>query len=179
MDQKTYGAPTAAREIGAIFDADEDSVASKRDVVLTRIDNTLTKISELAQAYDPLAYPLILPYGSPGWHHGLTKNDGKRMTMLDYYCYRLQMRVGETNPLLCGGRVFQQYIVDQWTKIEQNNLSFLKNNQSKLRVETRKNVEAAVADGANAPTTGKPYRLPFPSSAASATWHSSIKTRWQ
>ncbi len=80
--------------------------------------------------------------------------------MLDYYCYRLQMRVNETNPLLCGGRVFQQYIVDQWTKIEQNNLNYLKNNQSKLRVETRKNVEAAAADGADAPTTGKPYTLP-------------------
>ena len=160
VDQKTYGAPTTEHEIGVIFDDDDDSIASKRDVVLTRIDNTLTKISELAQAYDPLAYPLILPYGSPGWNLALSKSDGKRMSMLDYYCYRLQMRVGTTNPLLCGGRVFQQYIVDQWTKIEQNNLSYLKNNQSKLRVETRKNVEAAAADGADAPTTGKPYRLP-------------------
>ena len=93
VNQKTHGAPTATQEIGAIFDADEDTQASRRDVVLTRIDNTLTNISELAQAYDPLAYPLILPYGSPGWTTDLTKADGKRMSTLDYCCYRLQMRM--------------------------------------------------------------------------------------
>ncbi|GAA0158473.1 hypothetical protein LIER_38660 [Lithospermum erythrorhizon] len=60
----------------------------------------------------------------------------KSVTCREYYMYKLQDRPNDTSYILRFGRLFQQYIVDNYIKIEtMRRLDFLKNNQKKTRQE--------------------------------------------
>ncbi|XP_075093689.1 uncharacterized protein LOC107772267 isoform X1 [Nicotiana tabacum] len=52
----------------------------------------------------------------------------------EYYCYKLQIRDDE-NILLHAGRLFQQYIVDEWIKVETQRLDFATFNQDLFRFD--------------------------------------------
>lgn len=43
------------------------------------------------------------------------------------------MRPGDENPLLRGGRLLQQYVVDTYVKIESQKLRWVRSNQDKIR----------------------------------------------
>jgi ATP-dependent DNA helicase PIF1 len=60
--------------------------------------------------------------------------------MLEYYSYRLAIRNNVTNfsALHFSTKLFHQYIVDAYVKIESNRLNFIKMNQSLLHVEQYK-----------------------------------------
>ncbi|XP_059290852.1 uncharacterized protein LOC132044375 [Lycium ferocissimum] len=53
----------------------------------------------------------------------------------EYYCYKLQIRDDEENDTLHSGRVFQQFSVDQYIKVETQRLDFLLFNQDLFRIE--------------------------------------------
>ncbi|XP_074314232.1 uncharacterized protein LOC141649440 [Silene latifolia] len=59
-----------------------------------------------------------------------TKAD-KRISFREYYAYKFQIRPG--NLLIRGGRLFQQFIVDMYVKIENTRLDFLRLNQEAIR----------------------------------------------
>ncbi|KAL0307648.1 UNVERIFIED_CONTAM: hypothetical protein Scaly_2976100 [Sesamum calycinum] len=47
-------------------------------------------VKEFSGYYDPLQYPLLLPYGTYGWDSDCRTIDGTRVTCCDYYAYMLQ-----------------------------------------------------------------------------------------
>ena len=53
----------------------------------------------------------------------------------EYYCYKLQIRVFIRSILLHSGRLFQQYVVDMYIKIETARLDYFRNKQDEIRVE--------------------------------------------
>ena len=55
--------------------------------------------------------------------------------MRDYYCYKFQIRQGIFNPILYGKRLFQQFAVDSYVKIENSCLDFIRNNQDTVRAD--------------------------------------------
>jgi len=55
--------------------------------------------------------------------------------MRDYYCYKFQMRPGIFNPILHGKRLFQQFAVDTYVKIESSRLDYIRNNQDQIRAD--------------------------------------------
>ncbi|KAK9671299.1 hypothetical protein RND81_12G020200 [Saponaria officinalis] len=57
----------------------------------------------------------------------------KQISCREYYVYKLQIRPG--NILLRGGRLFQQYIIDMYVKIENTRLDFLRLNQDTIRAD--------------------------------------------
>ena len=57
------------------------------------------------------------------------------MSVRDYYCYRFQMRPGIFNPVFFGKRLFQQFVVDTYIKIESSRLDYIRNNQQVLRAD--------------------------------------------
>jgi len=143
VDRRTHNAPTA-NIIGAIVPHDDER--NPRDIVIScrdRFDeqgrHQLQRISELSAMYDPLQYVLLHPRGELGWTTNLPLNTERErfITPLMYYCYKIQIRRGEDgnripNHLHRGGRLFQQYVVDQYAKVEQNNLNFIRFNQNQL-----------------------------------------------
>ena len=59
----------------------------------------------------------------------------KFVTAMEYYSYQFQFCPRLFNPLLRCGRLFHQYMVDMYVKIESNHLNFLKKNQRAIRSE--------------------------------------------
>ena len=57
------------------------------------------------------------------------------MSVRDYYCYKFQMRPGIFNPIFFGKRLFQQFVVDTYIKIESSRLDYIRNNQHELRAD--------------------------------------------
>lgn len=136
---KNYAAPVGS-EIAVLL---PNEGYSSRDIIIKKQSDELQRINELNQFYDPLQYVLLFPNGTPGYHLGITMNDTTnrtsrtQVTPMDYYRYRLGLRSNQSI-LHRGGRLFQQYIVDQYAKIENQRLKFIRNNQSKLRIESYK-----------------------------------------
>lgn len=59
------------------------------------------------------------------------------------------MRQGHENPLHRGGRLFQQYVVDNYVKIESQKLRWLRSNQEKFRREFRQGLQDSLHAGEN------------------------------
>ena len=54
--------------------------------------------------------------------------------MREFYAYKLAISAG-FNPVLESSKLTQQYVVDQWVKIEHQRLQYLRENQRQLRVD--------------------------------------------
>ncbi|KAI9921404.1 hypothetical protein PsorP6_002507 [Peronosclerospora sorghi] len=112
-----------------------------RDIALHVHGGGLRRISMLHAAYMALQYPVLFPRGEDGWHPAIPpagvpvaavqQHQGsgedeethidpgtrhrKKVTMADFYAYRLQYRATDGISLLKGGSLLQQYIVDAYT----------------------------------------------------------------
>lgn len=84
-----------------------------------------------------MVYPLIFPYGEPGWQPGWkcnkytgAKECAKRtnITKLQYVASLTAVR-NEFNPRTRAGRLSQQWLVDSYLQIEANNLNYIRYNQ--------------------------------------------------
>ncbi|XP_075107418.1 uncharacterized protein LOC107819940 isoform X1 [Nicotiana tabacum] len=68
-----------------------------------------------------------------------TKEKGKRkkeiVSCREYYCYKFQIREDEKNEVLHCGRLFQQFIVDVFIKLETQRLDFYFFNQDLFRMD--------------------------------------------
>ncbi len=69
--------------------------------------------------------------GKPGAEENSTRNN---VTHLQYYSYRLAVR-SSFSPLHYGGKLFQQYLVDGYVKMEGNRLNYIRTKQKQLRAE--------------------------------------------
>ncbi|GKB53725.1 hypothetical protein Tco_0904478 [Tanacetum coccineum] len=69
------------------------------------------------------------------------------VTMKEYYAYVIQYRKDLWTTLHRGGRLFQQYLVDTFTAIKEQRLSWTRNNQDTLCVDLYHNVVDAVIRG--------------------------------
>ncbi|GKC59671.1 ATP-dependent DNA helicase PIF1, partial [Tanacetum coccineum] len=92
-----------------------------------------------------VAYPLLHPYGEHGYwtdiyHEGIIDetptNKKTRVTMREYFAYRLQNRPKDFSMVLNARRLCQQFIVDAYTMIERERMSYIRNQQTDLRSET-------------------------------------------
>ena len=55
--------------------------------------------------------------------------------MREYYYYKFHTRPSTFNPILHDGRLFQQFVVDTYIKIERSRLDYMWHNQNKIRVD--------------------------------------------
>lgn len=135
-DSRRYNAPSTSEVAAIMFGDGHELHASNRDIVLRLHNGGLQRISEIHPSYDPLHYVLLFPQGDDGWHIDVPlagSEKRERVTTMQFYSYRLQIREGDW--LHNAGRLYQQYIVDQYTKIEQTRLNYLKFNQDSLRTD--------------------------------------------
>jgi hypothetical protein len=158
-DQRRYNAPTAS-EIAVLM---PDTEFSDRDIILTQTGGGLQRISQLHGAYDPLQYPLLFDKGDYGWFLGLGNN---KVTIKQYYAYRLMERDNEPSLLFHGGKLFQQYVVDGFSKMEGARLKWVRANQKTLRADSYNNIQDAIqgvsanGDPVNAAAFGSKFILP-------------------
>ena len=126
-------------------------------------------ISSKAPSYDPLSYTLLHMRGDLGWRlkmHSHKLIDGlwqeeetKVVSALDYYRYCAHPRDQKWNRddpstydidkdiLFHGALLTHQYFVDQYIKVEENNLDYIRFNQPKLKAANYRGLADAVAQG--------------------------------
>ena len=115
---------------------DTSEITSKRDIVIYKTakhnptGHSLITVNTDHPMYDPLMYVLMFPFGDKGYKCGSytsEHNRNKKCTMLNYYQYRLMPHSSETlNTIHRMGRLFQHYIVDIYSKIEGDQLSYIR-----------------------------------------------------
>ncbi|KMQ88044.1 hypothetical protein RF55_12537, partial [Lasius niger] len=136
LDPRRYNVQRT-NEVAAIF-----SITANGDIpesyvtVRNKSTKILQHVSSMDPNVEPWIYPLFYPYGTRGWHRYLTKlNSHKRITRGQYIKYRMAIRDG-FNVFLLGRRLFQQWLVDNYVKMEKDRIDYCKIHQKELRVET-------------------------------------------
>jgi len=118
----------------------------------------------------------MFPRGEDGWHPNIpiqnkeiseiSDNDeanisSKCVTAMNYFAYRLQIgRPNEAITLHYYGRLFQQWIVDMYTVIEQTRLNYLRFNQKQIRAELYNGLQDAMISGDSTTNIGQRIILP-------------------
>lgn len=86
-----YTLPVASQVAAILVDCDVSEIANGQDIIVESIGGHLINVQDVAGYYDPLQYPLILPYGSYGWDVSSQSNNGRRVTCRDYCGFMLQV----------------------------------------------------------------------------------------
>ena len=138
VDPQRYNLPTGS-DIAVIILTDSNDVLSTRDVVsyknATHHPNgkSLMRIDVQHPMYDPLTYVLMFPFGDKGWElEGYHLQNRRHQNSFAMQCYKYRLMVcGEDtfNTIHRMGRLFQQYTVDMYTKIECQCLQYIRNHQ--------------------------------------------------
>lgn len=123
-------------EVAALIVGDLDEENVHRNIIVEHRREGLQRISELHPSFMAMRYPLLFPYGEDGYRIGIrhqaisSMNNEKRknLTMREYYAYRIQQRRNEGMTLLRGGWLFQQFLVDSYTCIEEERLGWVRKN---------------------------------------------------
>ncbi|XP_074336776.1 uncharacterized protein LOC141673948 [Apium graveolens] len=75
------------------------------------------------------------------------KKKRKRITMKEYYAYKLQVRIQEGLHVRLAGRLYQQYVVDAFSCVEQARLWWLHTHQQNLRSDLYSSVAKKFVNG--------------------------------
>ena len=115
---------------------------------------THTYLNKLCHFVDPMVFPIMFPSGDLGRSTNYKKhseNENDKLTLLQYYLYRLSYRafIDNFNPLLYAGRLTQQFFIHSYVMIESNRMNVLRNNQTTLRIECYKGLLDNVMNSAS------------------------------
>ncbi|GMF41135.1 unnamed protein product [Phytophthora fragariaefolia] len=138
-EPRTYNLPIVSK-VGIAM-VDDGNLTRPRDLYVSAKDHSLLRLFETDEKYDPLQYPLLFPYGVLGWTYtdvyanGAKYRNKQTMSLREHVAYRIFQKVDDQVALHQGGRLFQQWIVDQRAKFEQEQLRWVAKNQKKLRAE--------------------------------------------
>ncbi|KAF0688715.1 Uncharacterized protein FWK35_00039352, partial [Aphis craccivora] len=153
-DPRRYNQPAAhVNEVAVVFVGDDGLPPKNLDLVIydsNPLDpnHRMQSISVGSPHADPMLYPLFFPYGETGWHYNLLQEGNRRNTVRvrntirEFVCYRLAIRYTGINSnghadhvfslLHAGGFLLQQYVCDQYVRMEANNLRYTRDNQRAL-----------------------------------------------
>ncbi|KAK6021781.1 hypothetical protein OSTOST_12541 [Ostertagia ostertagi] len=163
LRRRQYDLPTA-NEVAVVYVGENNDVPPTRSLAVhlrNASGEQLQNISDIDKICDPLTYPLLFPTGNGGWEPTMTNDNGYRISQREYYSYLLSVR-DNFNPILYAGKLFQQFAVDAYVKIEQNRLNFARRNQLRLRSDSYRGLQDYLA---GEDVTGPPgARVVLPSS---------------
>lgn len=134
-DDDRYDSP-AADEIGTIFFAIDYDCPVDRDYRFYQRNMTREpplKLTNISKHLDPMCYVLFYPNGEPGWQPKLPNNvcpkagvkQRTQITLLQWKVAQMAIRAGHFNPILHGGKLFQQWAIDALLLVESNNNAYL------------------------------------------------------
>ena len=140
----------------AVIIADEWDKPSFRDTVLAKrhpdhANDYLMRTEPSNASYMPLCYPLLFPYGDPGWTWSLrrvapeNRPQNRRISARDWFRYQLHKREGQYNPFFTNNALVQKYVVDAYAQIDQGILDWNRRNQTILRADLYQGVVDALA----------------------------------
>ncbi len=153
-----YNNPTATEDAAVYFGDDEGPpVLSKKEIVIYPTHQQQTQhINAISEHADPVTYPLLFFHGEFGWSPDLhltirlqqlpqeqqiqnqqatPHRHREQVSIAQFYAYHVSIR-GKFSAIHRGALLFQQYVVDAFTKIEGQDLEYIRFHQDQLNVET-------------------------------------------
>ncbi|KAF7841548.1 uncharacterized protein G2W53_003846 [Senna tora] len=163
-DGRIYNLPTTT-EVTALIVEDIDMTFGDRDIIVETQSGLLQCISELHPSYIPMHYRILFPYAEDGYQEYILHQNQQRkrskVTMREFFAYRLQDRENDHSILLLSRILLQQFIVDAYTMIESQHLYYIRMNQKQLRSELYSCLTDVILRGdTNASHIGKRIVLP-------------------
>lgn len=117
------------------------------------------ELKNLNRMCDPMVYPLLFPCGEDGYIIQHSYGRG-RTSMREFYRYRIQC-TDRFSILHNGGKLFQQYLVDAWVRVEANDLWYHRCNQQNYRLAAEEAIRRVVVEHPEAAgRVGRPIILP-------------------
>lgn len=136
-------------DVAVIFNNSDGEPPFERNMIaFSKVQGTIRNVSVLDSSLDPLAYPCLFPNGDTGWHTEIVHNiastsrsnvSRKKVTMLQYTCFRLALR-DHFSFLHHAQKLFLQWVVDMYVRIEGTRLHYIRSNQLALRSELYNNL---------------------------------------
>jgi hypothetical protein len=137
----------------------------QRNIVIRSIGDSVIKINDGHQLYHALAYPLLFPLGSSGWHWNYRYND-RSISLTEYMRFLLMHRYRPSHIQRCE-RLALEFYCDAFAQVESRNLAFhkLATQQAKYQAASAQAIMDQICVG-NARDIGVPVVLPasFPNS---------------
>ncbi|XP_038695498.1 uncharacterized protein LOC119992778 [Tripterygium wilfordii] len=169
-DGLQYNAPSFPEMAGLIV-GDIGNTDVGRDIIVEHQTGRLKRIDDLHPKFMAMQYPILFPFGEDGFmlnipyqnNEEIPKLKRGHVTRREYYSYMLHQRNYGNELLLKGGKLFQQYIVDAFTCIEDERLRYIlyKHQQEHYRSEIYKGIQDAFLQGDTAANSvGKRVILP-------------------
>jgi hypothetical protein len=151
-----------------------------RDIVIRRHDGVPQYIHDGHALYHPLAYPLLFPLGSAGWHDDMRATNADHtqdriVTLTEWGRYFLMHRDAVTHMQQCE-RLALEFYCDVWAQVESRNAHFHRSpqQQAKYRSARVAALEDQLSDGVAAAEIGQPViRLPS-SFVGSSRWYQQL-----
>ncbi|XP_074356564.1 uncharacterized protein LOC141696304 [Apium graveolens] len=172
---------TPSDEVVAFIISDDTDTGGFRDTIVNSKQEGLKRIYEIDLHFMQLQYPLLFPWGIEGYHKRipLISNKYSEIENLDdkdldpdstqrrhvslsaYYCYKIMIRTSEGLTPHLAGRLWQQYVVDQFAAIEQYRLDWVSTHQTTICADLYNSVSDALSKGDHDPMhVGKAVILP-------------------
>ncbi|XP_074374596.1 uncharacterized protein LOC141715007 [Apium graveolens] len=146
--QSSSGIPnhiTPSDEVAAFIVSDDTDTGGFRDTIVNSKQERLKRIYETDPHFMQLQYPLLFPWGTEGYHKRIPLISNKyseienlddedldpdstqrrHISLREYYCYKIMIRTSEGLTPHLAGRLWQQYVVDQFAAIEQYRLDWV------------------------------------------------------
>ena len=150
FQDRCYDNPTTT-EIAAVYVGNDGAPPNPadRDLEIYPADNNAhntLKIKVTSPNADPMTYPLLFFHGEFGWRVDIQRNAlpnerqqgarrRARLTLNEFYAYRVAV-CDNFSTIHLSHLLFQQYLVDAFTKIEGSELAYIRTHQSQLHVES-------------------------------------------
>ncbi|XP_057455107.1 uncharacterized protein LOC130746488 isoform X2 [Lotus japonicus] len=147
-DPRVYNLPTSD-EVAGLIVGDIENLEAGRDIIVKKQSGELVRIPEYHVSFLPLQYPMLFPYGEDGFQDEIPvseafSNDADRK------------------------RLFQQFIVDCYTMIEAQRMTYYRRNQDRFRSDILSGLEDAIYRGDIEPSSAG-QRIILPSSFTGGT----------
>jgi hypothetical protein len=120
--------PTS-NDVALLVEVSEDDHLDPRTLSFFPKGGEPHEIKDTNPFTDPMTYICLFPHGDNGWRPDLMDQNGNVISASQFYSHRLMVRTDENNeivpnPIHLGGRLFQQYLVDQCAKVEYQRLKY-------------------------------------------------------
>ncbi|XP_063939748.1 uncharacterized protein LOC135148453 [Daucus carota subsp. sativus] len=146
---------SASNEVAGVMVGSTLNTTPDRDIIIEPKFGKLQRISYIHPKFMALQYPLLFPNGEDGYHDKIPfqsadlSNLKERdfISMKDFYAYRFQIRPNHSLTTRLGGRLFQQYVFDAFSSIEQTRLYWFRKNQTIMRNELYSHICDSVRKG--------------------------------
>ncbi|GAU29146.1 hypothetical protein TSUD_59130 [Trifolium subterraneum] len=153
--RKVKDAIQAVDEVAGLIVGDFEDSKIGIDVIVNDSRFGFTRIHETHVLFPPLQYPLMFSWGENGWEPNIPHRKTKealnemeeRVKIRDFMAFRIQERKMEFGNIVFSKRLFQQFMVDFYIMIEVQRLSFIRENQDKIRCDVLGGLQEVVDMG--------------------------------